>query len=148
MAIADVRDLQRRVGRTPIGKTSVVKVVRKGNAEEISIDVGELPQQTVAAAEAPKKDLGFTVEPLDQEKAKKFKLKEDEGLVVTDVVKNGPGAQAGLQPGDLIKEVNQQPVSSLEEYRRSLGEPMKGAIDLFLVKRGPATFYVAVRSKG
>jgi serine protease Do len=148
MAIADVRDLQRKVGRTSIGKTSVVKVIRKGNAEEISIEVGELPQQTVAAAEAPKKDLGLTVEALDPEKAKKFKLKEDEGLVVTDVVKNGPGAQAGLQPGDLIKEVNQQPVSSLEEYRRSLGEPMKGAIDLLLVKRGPATFYVAVRSKG
>jgi serine protease Do len=85
---------------------------------------------------------------LDQDKAKKFKLKEDEGLVVTDVVKSGPGAQAGLQPGDLIKEVNQQPVSSLEEYRRSLGESMKGRIDLFLIKRGPAVFYVAVRSKG
>jgi len=148
MTIDNVRDLQRKVGRTPIGQTSVVKIVRKGTTEEIPIQVGELPQQTVVSAEPPRKDLGFTVEMLDQDKAKKFKLKEDEGLVVTDVVKSGPGAQAGLQPGDLIKEVNQQPVSSLEEYRRSLGESMKGRIDLFLIKRGPAVFYVAVRSKG
>ena len=148
MTIDNVRDLQRKVGRTPIGQTSVVKIIRKGTTEEIPIQVGELPQQTVVSAEPPRKDLGFTVEILDQDKAKKFKLKEDEGLVVTDVVKSGPGAQAGLQPGDLIKEVNQQPVSSLEEYRRSLGESMKGRIDLFLIKRGPAVFYVAVRSKG
>jgi serine protease Do len=148
MTIDNVRDLQRKVGRTPIGQTSVVKIIRKGTTEEIPIQVGELPQQTVASAEPPRKDLGFTVEMLDQDKAKKFKLKEDEGLVVTDVVKNGPGAQAGLQPGDLIKEVNQQPVSSLEEYRRSLGESMKGRIDLLLIQRGEAVFYVAVRSKG
>jgi len=148
MTIDNVRDLQRKVGRTPIGQTSVVKIIRKGTTEEIPIQVGELPQQTVASVEPPRKDLGFTVETLDQDKAKKFKLKEDEGLVVTDVAKSGPGAQAGLQPGDLIKEVNQQPVSSLEEYRRFLGESMKGRIDLLLIKRGEAVFYVAVRSKG
>ena len=148
MTTENVRDLQRKVGRTPIGRTSVVKIIRKGTTEEIPIQVGELPQQAVVAAEPPKRDLGLTVEALDQDKAKKFKLKEDEGLVVTDVAKNGPGAQAGLQPGDLIKEVNQQPVSSLEEYRHSLDQSMKGGIDLFLVKRGEAVFYVAVRQKG
>ncbi len=148
MTIADVRELQRKVGRTPIGKTSIVKVVRKGETQEFSIRIAELPEQGMVAAEAPKKELGLTVEALDQEKAKKFKLREEEGLVVTDVVKNSPAARAGLQPGDLIKEVNQRPVLSLEEYSRYLGEPTKGGIDLFLIKRGVAVFYVAVRSKG
>ena len=68
--------------------------------------------------------------------------------MVTEVAKNGPAARAGLQPGDLVKEVNQRPVSSLEEYSRYLGEPTKEGIDLFLIKRGIAVFYVAVRSKG
>ena len=148
MTIVDVRDLQRKVGRTPIGKSSVVTVVRNGKADEFSVRIGELPEQRVAAAEAPKKELGLTVEVLDQEKAKKFKLKEEEGLVVTDIAKNGPAARAGLQPGDLVKEVNQRPVSSLDEYSRYLGEPIKEGIDLFLIKRGSAVFYVAVRSKG
>lgn len=148
MTITDVRDLQRKVGRAPIGKTSLVKVIRKGKEEELSIRVGEFPDRTMAAAEPLKKDLGLTVEALDQAKAKEFKLKEERGLVVTDVAKNGPAAQAGLRAGDLIKEFNQEPVSSIEEYRRLLGESMKGGIDLFLVKRGEAVFFVAVRSKG
>ncbi len=145
--IKDVRDLQRKVGRTEIGHTSLVKIIRKGREEEFSVRVGELPGQTTVAAEPPKKDLGLTVETLDQGKAKEFKLKEETGLVVTEVAKNGPAAQAGLRPGDLIREVNQQPVSSIEEYRRLLGESKKGGIDLLLVKRADAVFYVAVRSK-
>ncbi len=146
--ITDVRDLQRKVGRTPIGKTSLVKVIRKGKEEEFSIQVGEFPEPTMAVAGPPKKDLGLTVETLDQVKAKEFKLKEERGLVVTEVVRNGPAAQAGLRPGDLIKEVNEQPVSSIEGYHRSLAASMKGGIDLFLVKRGDTVFYVGVRSKG
>jgi serine protease Do len=149
MTIADVRDLQRKVGRTLIGKTSLIKVLRRGKEEEFSIRVGEYTDRTVAAAAEPsKKDLGLTVETLDQGKAKEFKLKEERGLVVTGVAKNGPAAHAGLRPGDLIKEVNQQPVSSIEEYRRLLGESRKGDIDLFLIKRGDSVLYVAVRSKG
>lgn len=148
MPVTDAYDLQRKVGRTPIGKTSVVNVVRKGKTEEYSVEIGELPEQPLAVAEAPKKELGLTVELLDQEKAKKFKLSEERGLMVTDVAKNGPAARAGLQPGDLIREVNQQPVSSVEEYNRSLRESSNGSIDLFLVKRGIGVFYIAVRSKG
>jgi serine protease Do len=148
VTIADVGDLQRKVGRTPIGKTSSITVIRKGKEEGFSIRVGEFSDRMVAAAEPSKKDLGLTVETLDRGKAKEFKLKEERGLVVTEVAKNGPAAHAGLRSGDLIKEVNQQPVSSIEEYRRLLGESMKGDIDLFLIKRGDSVLYVAVRSKG
>jgi serine protease Do len=148
MTIDDVRDLQRKVGRTPIGTSAVVKVIRKGSPEDFTVKIGQLPETGVsAAAEPPKKELGLTVEALDLEKAKKFKLKEEEGLVVTEVAKDSPAARAGLQPGDLIREVNQQPVSSLEDYGRSLGTPLSGGIDLFLVKRGTAFLYVAVRPK-
>jgi serine protease Do len=148
MEIVDVRDLQRKVGRTTIGKTTTVRVLRRGRAEEFTVRIGELPEPTTVIAEASKKDLGLTVEPLDPEKAKKFKLKEDEGLVVTDVVKNGPAARAGLQPGDLVKEVNFEEVASLDDFSRSLAKSAGGGVDLFLVKRGTAQFYVAIKSKG
>ena len=148
ISITDVRDLQRRVGRTSIGKSSLVKVIRKGKEEELSIRVGEFHGETAVAAEPPKKDLGMTVEALDQGKAKEFKLKEEVGVVVTDVAKKGPAAHAGLRRGDLIREVNQQRISSLEEYRRSLDASMKGGVDLFLIKRGDAVLYIAVRPKG
>jgi len=148
VAVTDVRDLQRKVGRTSIGKMSLVKVIRKGKEEVLPIRVGEFADNAGPAPALPNKNLGLTVETLDQGKAKEFKLKEERGLVVTEVAKDGPAARAGLRPGDLIKELNQQPVSTMQGYHRVLGESVKRGIDLFLIKRGDAVLYIAIRSKG
>jgi serine protease Do len=89
----------------------------------------------------------MTVEELDAEKAKKFKLREgEEGLVVSDVARGGPAASAGVRTGDLIREVNRREVRSLEGYQSVLRKE-EGESDLFLLKRGEAYFYVAVRPK-
>lgn len=146
-AIEDVRDLQRTVGRTPVGKEVKVQVFRQGKVKELLIKVGEFPEPAVAATAPPKKDLGLVVEELDTEKAKKFKVKEVEGLIVTEVAKGSPAARGGVRPGDLIKEVNRREVTSLEEYNRALAESSQG-IDLFLVQRGEAFLFIAVKAKG
>jgi serine protease Do len=89
----------------------------------------------------------MTVEELDAEKAKKFKLREgEEGLVVSDVAKGGPAASVGVRAGDLIREVNRREVRSLEGYRSALRQG-EGEVDLFLLKRGQAYVYVAVKPK-
>jgi serine protease Do len=89
----------------------------------------------------------MTVEELDAEKAKKFKLREDEdGLVVSDVAKGGPAAGAGVRAGDLVREVNRREVRSLEGFRSALRQG-EGEMDLFLLKRGEAFVYVAVKPK-
>jgi len=89
----------------------------------------------------------MVVEELDAEKAKKFKLKEgEEGLVVTDLTRSGPAAGAGVRAGDLIREVNRREVRSLESYRNALRQG-EGDVDLFLLKRGEAYLYVAVKPR-
>jgi S1-C subfamily serine protease len=89
----------------------------------------------------------MTVEELDAEKAKKFKLREgEEGLVVSDVAKSGPASSAGIRAGDLIREVNRREVRSLEGYRSALRRD-EGEVDLFLLQRGQSHIYVAVKPK-
>jgi S1-C subfamily serine protease len=89
----------------------------------------------------------MTVEALDAEKAKKFKLRDgEEGLVVTDVAKGGPAASAGVRAGDLIREVNRKEVRSLEAFRGALRQG-EGEVDLLLLKRGETYVYVAVKAK-
>jgi serine protease Do len=112
------------------------------------VSVGEAATAERREVVAPaRRDLGMTVEELDAEKAKKFKLREgEEGLVVSDVAKGGPAASAGVRAGDLIREVNRREVRSLEGYRSALRRD-QGEVDLFLLERGQNHFYVAVKPR-
>jgi serine protease Do len=148
--VKDVAALQRAVSLTAVGTAAQVEVLRGGTPQTLTVTVGEFRQ---AAAEAPVPErraeaaLGLTVEELDAEKAKKFKVKEQEGLVVAAVQEGGPAAAAGLRAGDLVAEVNRTEVRALPEYRRAL-KIEKGAVNLLLIKRGDAYLYVALEPKG
>ena len=146
--VANVRSLQRAVSFTPVGKQVEVQVLRQGKVEAVRASVGEaVTVERQASVAPPRRDMGMTVEELDGEKAKKFKLREDEeGLVVTDVARGGPAFSAGIRAGDLVREVNRRSVRSLENYRGALRRG-DGEMDLFLLRRGEAYLYVAVKPK-
>ena len=146
--IPNVRGLQRAVSFTAVGKQVEVQVFRGGKPETVRVRVGEAVTAERRATAAPaRRDLGMTVEELDAEKVKKFKLREgEEGLVVSDVAKGGPASSAGIRAGDLIREVNRRQVRSLEGYRNALRRE-EAEVDLFLLQRGEAHVYVAVKPK-
>jgi serine protease Do len=146
--VSNVRALQRAVSFTTVGKQVEIQVFRGGKLETVMVKVGEASTAERRASVVPtRRDLGMTVEELDAERAKKFKLREDEeGLVVTDVTRGGPAASAGVRAGDLVREVNRRNVRSLEGFRGSL-RTGEGEADLFLLKRGDAYVYVAVKPK-
>ncbi|HYL81129.1 MAG TPA: trypsin-like peptidase domain-containing protein [Candidatus Acidoferrum sp.] len=146
--VPNVRALQRAVSFTPVGKQVELQVMRQGKLEAIRAKVGEAATaERQASVAPPRRDMGMTLEELDAEKAKKFKLREDEdGLVVTDVTRGGPAAGAGIRAGDIVREVNRRPVQSLDGYRGALRRG-DGEVDLFLLKRGEAFVYVAVKPK-
>ena len=56
--------------------------------------------------------IGVQVQPVDREALEEFGLKERTGAVVASVVANGPAAKAGVEPGDVILEVNNRPIPS------------------------------------
>ena len=49
------------------------------------------------------------------------------GLVITDVDPAGAAAEAGLQPGDVIEQVNRQPVRSMEDLKSALSRRLAAA---------------------
>ncbi len=148
--VPNVRTLQRAVSFTPVGRQVQVQIYRAGKLETLTVRVGEAgggEHQVPVSTAPPPRDLGMTVDKLDQEKAKKFKLAEDEeGLVVTDVTKSGPAAGAGVRVGDVIREVNRREVRSVDGFRSVLRRG-DGEVDLFLIKRGDAYVYVAVKPR-
>ena len=70
----------------------------------------------VSRAPSSHQSLGITVQNLTSEIAERLGLKKEIGVVVTRVEPESPAADAGIQTGDVIQEVNQKPVKNVEDF--------------------------------
>jgi serine protease Do len=123
--VKEMRNLQRIVAETTIGKQVPVTLWRDGREQTVMASIGELPddvQQASATPAAPKPPastavditgLGVKVAPITDDLRSKFNIGADQkGVVVTDVTANGPASQRGLKPGDVVVEVQQETVNT------------------------------------
>ncbi len=137
-------DLPRLVGATRPGTRTTLTVWRKGAQRDLSVTVGEMPDDTVQAkAESAPRVAnrgGLVVSELTREQ--KGILKINNGVLVEEV--SGPAARAGIQSGDVIVAVNNQEVNTAEELARLLDDPSRRSVAL-LVKRGDSAHYVSLR---
>jgi serine protease Do len=69
------------------------------------------------------------------------------GVVVTDVRPDRSGAEPGVRPGDIVREINYQPVRTLEDFQRLVDSVKAGDWLALLVQRGRAALYVAVEAR-
>jgi serine protease Do len=129
-AIADAHDLQLTVSQLAPGTVATLKVIRNGFNKTIAVTLGELPGSAVAddnddnnstPGDNSKTDAldGVTVADLNADIRQQLRLPDNvNGALVTDVASDSNSADAGLQPNDVIVEINRQPVSDSDDAVR------------------------------
>ena len=154
-----MRSLPRIVAETEIEKEVEVRIWRRGEEMDVRVTVGELPEDEALAdlgtsletpggvAQQQIEGLGITVAALTDELRTSFSLPaEAQGLVITEVDPDGPGAEKSLQAGDLILEVGQEQVGSPPEMMAKVQQAQsenKRSV-LLLVDRQGDTRFVAL----
>jgi len=142
--IKDSSDLPALVARVAPGTTVPLKVMRDGKEISLSIGVGEMKENEVAASSA-EGGLGLAVQPVTPEIAQSLGLERAEGLVITEVTPGSAADEAGLRAGDLISQINRRPVKNLADYNREMAGSEKGKSVLLLVKRGQESVFLALK---
>lgn len=124
------------------GKKKKIEVVlgeiNKGENRKTSSKTSSEPQTEAPAS----KQMGITVAVIESELQKKFKLDSNEGLVVLDVDRNSLGARLGLQPGDVILEVNKVKMKTLNDWNKVM-EARNKSLGI-LMSRGGQTLFISV----
>ena len=144
--IKNSTDLPWIVAETPVGKTVDVKIIRNGKEMNVSITIEELTEQRMAASQMrPFSDLGMKVENITPAIRSELGIMDKSGVVVTRVAPGGPADDAGIQAGDVIKEINHHQVRNLNDYNEGMGRMEQGKPALFLIKRGGQTFYISIK---
>jgi serine protease Do len=69
------------------------------------------------------------------------------GVVITSVEPGGQAEAAGLQRGDVIQEVNHEPVKTLDDYQKASAKIKKEELAVLLVSRQGNNLFVAINPK-
>jgi len=139
------QDLQKGVALTPPGKGVPLKVWRDKGEKTLEIKIGETPDDNVALKSTNKSKtlLGLEVRPITPDIARQLNLRGGDGVLVFSVEDESPAAEAGLQRGDVIREVNRQRVRSLQDFERVTKDIKEGDRITVLLQRGQQSLYVA-----
>lgn len=149
--VQEFNTLRNRVAEMAPGASASVGIVRDGSERTLTVkldeaEVSKAARAGDAASDDDKTALGVAVAPLTPDLAARAGLPKDaRGVLVQQVNPDGRAADAGIQAGDVIVEVNRQPVQTVDELRSAMKKaPDKPA--LLLVTREGQDLFVTVRA--
>ena len=144
-----MNDLPLMVGSTPPGTQATVTVVRDGRKQRVEVEIGTLEEETRSTdRERPARDdlgrLGMELREVTPELAREHDLSVERGVAVLRVEPGSPAAGAGLKPGDVIVELEREPVKDLAGLRDRFDALDSGDTALLLVNRKGNTIFLTL----
>jgi serine protease Do len=148
--VNSVSDLRNTISLSGVGHDAKLLVLRDGRERQLTVTLGELPEDPTAAA-APKDEgegadgiEGVTVRELNSTLRQRLRLAEGiEGVVVAEVAQTSNASHRGLRQGDVIVEVAREPVATLDDYRRLVKKDADRPV-LLKIRRGDQFQVLAV----
>ena len=138
-------DLPHLIGALKPGEQASLQVLRDGDRDSLSVTVGSLPAEgeetPLASGVAPGKSnnrLGVSVAALTAEQKKELDVQS--GVMIQAVIE-GPAAMIGLRPGDVITHLNNQPITSAQQFAEVVRKlPDNRSVSMRVLREGRASF--------
>jgi serine protease Do len=151
--VMDSGHLRNLVAAAPIGSRHRLDVIRDGKPTQTELIVQEAPRERVKRAQTMPVESathplsGVLVDEITPALARQMGLTVNSGVVVTDVEEGSLAEASGLMPGDVLLELNKQPLPNFATFQR-LAEPIKPTdVTLLLVNRQGTVLYVPIQGE-
>ena len=139
------------VAATGVGKTVPVEILRDGKMKTINVAISKLNDSTAALnTKQEKSEWGLALQDIQPEERRQMGLTGSEGVIVTAVMPGSPAANAGIHAGDVILQVNQAPVTSVQGVKDEVAKAKGDKPLLVLLRRadGSTSFAALSRNVG
>ena len=150
--LADNNALRNRIAATKPGSKVAVEVLRDGKTQTLyatlDAQAADKSARAAGAENGEGEGLGMTVQPLTPDVARELQLNgKREGLVIRELDPDGAAAAAGLQPGDVIVQVNGKAVTSAADLKAAVNQSVDRPALLLVARRGGDVFVTLSRGR-
>lgn len=145
----NLTDFRNYIAMLAPGSKAQLVVMRNGKEEKLTVTIGKAQVETKQKATTPETgiDIGLRVQNLTDDIASQLGYQGQKGVVITSVTPGSRADEAGLQAGELITQVDQQPVTSVEDFQAKVKKAVEKGTVLFLIKSKQYTGYVVIKTK-
>jgi serine protease Do len=145
--IKDTHELLLTIAALQVGQKMNVKAIRDGKEMTFRVTVAERKDNVAQVTEKSEKGhFGISVQEITPEIARQLSIRS-EGVIITDIQEGSPADEVGMQPQDIIVQVNRVKIASINDYNREISKAAQKKSVTLLVKRGRASFFVALRTQ-
>jgi serine protease Do len=120
--------LRNMVALTAPGTRATLKILREGREQTLTVEITELKEERASTRFGRETERGMTLGGLEVEELtpalqRRYDIpRHVTGVLVVEVAEGSPAAEAGVMPGDVIQEINRQPIRTLADFRRMVSE--------------------------
>jgi serine protease Do len=130
-SVESSRDLTRLIAGLAVGSKAEIEVNRDGKVKTFNVKIARRDSDKLLASgsdQSKNKEskLGIEISDITPAIAKKYNLGTDDGVIVVNVEPDSKGAKAGIIQGDIIKEINHQPVKDASDYTEIIDDLKEG----------------------
>ena len=140
--VIDKSDYTERTSSYPVGSIIHLKILREKKERLIELKVSFLPENQVSSY--AKTWLGFSVSEINKSLARRFRLKTNQGVAVVSVRANSVSGDIGMQPGDVVRQINQIVIKNEKNFKTAIVEAAGRESVLLLIQRGQNGYYVTL----
>jgi len=116
--IGSSRDYYDRLSQHTADEVLHLTLIRDGKREEMSIKAASFPPDL--ALDLAFDRLGFKVEDLNNHLAAQYRLENKESLVIVAVKKGSQADRIGIEPGDLVRGINDLSINNKQDFTRAV----------------------------
>jgi len=144
------RQLTGMIASLKVDEVAKIEVFRDRRIKVFSIKLAKREDTKLRARSAPQErkqedELGVRVAELTAEMAQQFNIEDMTGVVVVGVASDSKGAEAGIQMGDIIKEINHRVIESVDDYKTALQKIKDSqSVNLFVWRRNAGFLVIKV----
>jgi len=159
--VDEIQVLRGRIAAMSPGTVAKLSIVRDGKNQDVAVTLGTAGNDPVSGGNEPDGDdngapnghgkkgalPGVSVQGLNSDLRQQLRLPDGtQGVVITDVDADSAAAQAGLQEGDVVTQVNRKKVTSVEQFNAAVRQGDGSGSTLLLVRRGGGSLFLVVPS--
>jgi serine protease Do len=144
-SIKDTHDLLLIIAAMHVGEQVSIKALRDGKEMMFQVVVAERKDKSdMASAKESKGYFGIAAQEITAEISRQLGIPRDAGVIVTDVENGSPADEVGIQPQDIISQVNKVKVVSIKDYNKEMKKVAdKKSVTLWIM-RGKSKFFVSL----